>query len=702
MMATSHRPLLPKGLSYQDRNDTDQTGVLSRPRANARRPPNTTTACNVCRRRKTKCDGRQPVCSSCLKYGAVCAYSARRRPLQTLEADRDEILLQLSRTLSRDNVAEVLKLLRTFSADTAPELLETLGTLGWESSGDFPMLSEHCLLRGLLAPACNDLEFELMVRHPISFPPLFPLQVASLSLKSLLRPSRISATQQPCDSNKSSGQWQTQVTTLRYPTRALVDHRLLKLEMKNWTEVPISNELAAHIISFYIETDYQTLPFFELDLFIKDLISNRPHFCSRLLVNALFSWTCQAYTAISSEAYLLGQAFFKQAQQLIPDGPDLITLTAVSALQFLCIAAAGYGQDHLAHHFLRQSVAIGKRMGLFGVSSEVESAGTWLGSWEDWNKNASYTAWGVYNWVSLFCLRYHTSEIDVPPKIPMPGSLDLKPETESLETTTPSTDVEVFTACCKLWVISNDVTQKYRHGYSTQSPSQQLQVAEQTFRRLLAWGDALPLSLVRRDQSTHAVIMMHIYYHAIVADLFRHFLPISDDHLRLRSFSTLQATPRAIYTASINQLKRLLVFFRLSFKMASLSILSQTVLIYVFNAVVREAHRSDQLEWHFYLQVCLAALEDLYGCYRESWSVTRGLLCIAMERGAITRRKAEQIASEMMVLGDHYSTCAEVDTRSMIDLDLAVINPAAARVSSLASKYEEQMLEKRSEAGVDA
>lgn len=29
-----------------------------------------------------------------------------------------------------------------------------------------------------------------------------------------------------------------------------------------WTEVPISNDLAANILSIYIETDYQTLPFF--------------------------------------------------------------------------------------------------------------------------------------------------------------------------------------------------------------------------------------------------------------------------------------------------------------------------------------------------------------------------------------------------------------------------------------------------------
>jgi len=62
--------------------------------------------------------------------------------------------------------------------------------------------------------------------------------------------------------------------------------------MKNWTDVSIDNELAASIISFYIEIDYQTLPLFNLDLFLEDLVENRSFFCSSLLVNALFSWAC--------------------------------------------------------------------------------------------------------------------------------------------------------------------------------------------------------------------------------------------------------------------------------------------------------------------------------------------------------------------------------------------------------------------------
>lgn len=61
----------------------------------------------------------------------------------------------------------------------------------------------------------------------------------------------------------------------------------------------------------------------------------------------------------------------------------------------------GYGMDPLAMTFLRQSVKIGTQMGLFGVVLEADAASNWLAGQEDWTRGASYTAWGVYNWVSL-------------------------------------------------------------------------------------------------------------------------------------------------------------------------------------------------------------------------------------------------------------------------------------------------------------
>lgn len=183
----------------------------------------------------------------------------------------------------------------------------------------------------------------------------------------------------------------------------------------------------------------------------------------------------------------------------------------------------------------------------------------------------------------------------------------------------------------------------------------------------------------------------------MVADFFRSSANISTTPFRMRSFETPQVTPRAVYDASINQLKRLLLLFRISFQTASLSILSQTVLIYVGHAVVQDAQSSEQLERRLYIRLCLAALEDLYGSYRESWSVTRGLLSMALKRGIIAPEEAGRIRQEMTELGQHHSTPDDVDTRSILDLDLATVDTSAAQVSTVAAQFEDLLLEAKVE-----
>jgi hypothetical protein len=71
------------------------------------------------------------------------------------------------------------------------------------------------------------------------------------------------------------------------PPRTFCDDRLHKLDIGYWSMVSIRNELAASLISFYIETDHSYLGFLDVDLFLEDLIHCRQHFCSSFLVSAV-------------------------------------------------------------------------------------------------------------------------------------------------------------------------------------------------------------------------------------------------------------------------------------------------------------------------------------------------------------------------------------------------------------------------------
>jgi hypothetical protein len=72
----------------------------------------------------------------------------------------------------------------------------------------------------------------------------------------------------------------------------LCDDRLSGLRIQFWTEVKISDDLAARVISLYLRTDHPLLALFSPDLFISDLVGWRIGHCSPLLVSALMQWAC--------------------------------------------------------------------------------------------------------------------------------------------------------------------------------------------------------------------------------------------------------------------------------------------------------------------------------------------------------------------------------------------------------------------------
>ncbi|KAK0384054.1 hypothetical protein NLU13_8143 [Sarocladium strictum] len=647
-----------------------------------RRRTGVTLACDVCRRKKIRCDGARPACASCSRAAANCNYSQRG----LIEAEN-----------ARD--ASTLQMLRSLPPSEAGRLLDTIRTNDEEE-----ILRRHCptlatTLWSYLSPNRNKVELELMIRHPIAYPPLFPLEVASLPLNSLFRPSRILVTRQDSESpdldhasadQPSPNQCSTEVKIHFFPPRPLVREELQHLQICNWTNVHVTNDFAARMLSLYIETDYHNLPMLNLDLFLDDLINNKPYFCSRLLVNSLFSWVCQSYSAIDPKASELGNQFFEEAQSLVLDGPQLVTLTSVSALGFLALAALSLGHDALGLKFLQKGVSIGTDMGIFGRCAGTETANSWLGNEDDWRRSASYVGWGFHNFISLYNLRYRSQDLLAPPGIPMPGKLDVGPPQERIATGQASIHTQVFKASCELWVLSSDVC-RLRLQAETGCRDAQNELQE-LFMRCLSWASSLSLDVVRNEQSNHAVAMMHIYYHIIVVDIFREVFRISKEPFRLPSFETPTITPRAIYTASVNQLKRLLLAFRLSFKPASISLLPQTVYIYVANAVLSAVEESEEPEWQFYLRVCLAGLEDIYGSYRLAWGTMRALLSMALKRDAVGPDEAARIMREMTVLGQHHSNPEEAKSSAIIDLELATSEPAAAQVYRLAEQFEELLL----------
>lgn len=107
----------------------------------------------------------------------------------------------------------------------------------------------------------------------------------------------------------------------------------------------------------------------------------------------------QIYTPLEPNMPSLSVAFLNEANRVLSRETHLNTLTTCAALQMLSLSAICLGLHADSSRYFKESVKIGKRMGLFGVHSEAESANVWLADDDDWRRAASYTAWGVFNWI---------------------------------------------------------------------------------------------------------------------------------------------------------------------------------------------------------------------------------------------------------------------------------------------------------------
>ena len=77
--------------------------------------------------------------------------------------------------------------------------------------------------------------------------------------------------------------------------------RLQALQISFWTNVRISNELAARVVALYLQVEQPVYGFVDPDLFLNDLLAHRTQYCSPLLVNAILFWSCVSCILIRAQ-----------------------------------------------------------------------------------------------------------------------------------------------------------------------------------------------------------------------------------------------------------------------------------------------------------------------------------------------------------------------------------------------------------------
>jgi hypothetical protein len=286
----------------------------------------------------------------------------------------------------------------------------------------------------------------------------------------------------------------------------------------------------------------------------------------------------------------------------------------------------------------------------------------------------SHVAWGCFNWLVLQSHHYHERPALYPPNYPIPGS-------DEPIAWLPGYMGYTFPEICKFECIRARFLLTYdANGWDASRIP--LRFAETLYQDLLDWMDKLPIASARDEHSEHHVLVLHIWYHTAVMDIFRPFL---GKKLKLTTFSTTDSSPEQVFVASLEQLKRMAVEYRISQLSATHSILWHDALLYVANAVINDTRDPD---WQFYFTMCLWGYIKLYPSFQVAGGILQSLLYLAISLERIDLQTARQILFHLRLRGGHHQVM-DTTSATKVDLGLAVTDHDAAQAETLAKKMND-------------
>ncbi|KAL3601997.1 hypothetical protein FPOAC2_06291 [Fusarium poae] len=539
--------------------------------------------------------------------------------------------LELLRTAPEENVAAMLLDLR--SRGSVSDFLQSVdsGTAGTAGTSS-PLNPLTTSLAGTLASSA--LEMDLNMRYSSAFPTLENLTITDVDLglladdkrnsKSLTfsEPTSISpyspidfSGRQPATPATSESFSTPSDTTGDSSQQSYIDHRLEGLQIWQWTSVPIPETLAEQTISFYLSNEHPLIAFFDANLFIRDLVSGGGRFCTPVLVSSLLAWSCASYSQFEPRAQPLSFAFLKEAKKRWRDLPDCNCVTALTSAMFLTVTCNQHGQDRIGLFYLDASVEIGRRLGLFdNENAQIVS----VEDDEELKSAFSYAAWGSFGWHSLHSVNFRTQHrILHPPTLPIPGDVSGPPLVDHMGST--------FTWICKFWLITHKIFGEGFNNFSRMPMSH----AHQMYQLLLDWAAALPDEVKRSGTCPHHVLVLHIWYHTSIIDIWRPFL---ENHRE--EDTPLSSTANAAHMASTQQLKRILYMYRTRFESTNMTMFITPGLLTLINEIFRNPEAPDAQFW--FILAARGSLSIASWC-KGLRGITEGLMAIGWQNGTFRR-----------------------------------------------------------------
>ncbi|OIW25547.1 hypothetical protein CONLIGDRAFT_621354 [Coniochaeta ligniaria NRRL 30616] len=680
-------------------------------------------ACNGCRAKRTACDGERPSCRPCIKRGSQCVYVSTN-PVETPAMVMKREMESLRKKY--ENLAEAFDILRDLPEDksiaafrnsrlvTVSDPAALLASIRQDTANS-EALPRQVLVR---PPAQDSKEFELMLRHAIAYPTLVPLDSGAVSVTSFFpgssSPRSDSVLELLSSSPRGSSLPSSQPSPGHPPPASIIfelepqpsttdycDDRLLLLEISSWTSAPISNALAASLISLYLKVDHPTLGLFDGDLFMDDLIQNRIRYCSPLLVSSILVWACNAYSTLVPILETVSDIFLDEATVMWEHEQTFDSLPTVAAAQLLNLACI-YNGDNGERSYMSVGSNMAQRMGLFGPfrSHHPYPVGHENAlSLEDWDRAAAHTAWGVFNCVVMnsFIFQSYEAAVEWPPLLEIPGASSDRQADEEVTDGVPAHGLpeymgRTFPAMCGFWAITSEwISRYYLPNQEPVVGRVPWEFTQDIFKKLLSWTDGLHFKLARGDQTPHHSAILHIWLHASISQLFRPFARTPDN----RGCSPLdpeeaEELAKSVFEASIHQLKHMSLGFRNTYDCSSYAIFWHMALLYVANAALEDINDP---QWRAYFNLCLTSYGELFGSFRVAEGIVRSLLSIALRKGMMSGEEVQAALQRVNARKGRRDPVVKPTTSGfVVDLNLAVTDREGAQLEPLNELFDTMRL----------
>ncbi|RYC91286.1 hypothetical protein BFJ63_vAg5874 [Fusarium oxysporum f. sp. narcissi] len=239
------------------------------------------------------------------------------------------------------------------------------------------------------------------------------------------------------------------------------------------------------------------------------------------------------------------------------------------------------------------------------------------------------------------------------PTLPIPGD----PRNGAASSVSRSFRGNTFSSACRLWMIAQEVLGVYNFAKALISERVPLSFAELKYQKLLVWVDGLDDGMKRVEDCPYESIIFH--------------------------------HPKALYAASMNQLKELVFCFYAKYPQSAYTTFFNAAPPTLSLAMLEDLQGPS---WRHYFYLCVRCWQDLYFSYPMFRDVAKAFLSMAMQKDAIAAGEAQNLLRGVDQTGEHHTTPEEAFTSFIFDFVSERV--AEAQIHSMAGSRT-RLLEQR-------